>query len=418
MMRRSLVQIGLAALLLGGAGIAYFALVQTTPAATPNPPVEREWIVDTVTARKGDLQPTLRLTGRIVAARDAELRPMAEGQVIRVGPNFFAGGQVRAGELLLEIDRFDYEAALIDANAALLETRAALAEAESELQANRALVAFDREQEGLRKRDLARKQSLQGRGVVSQKGMDDADIAYLTARQQRVTRTQAIARLEAQIDGLRASVQRAEVHVSRAERSLADTRLLAPFDGVLVDVAASTGKRVGAGDRIARIVDSERLEALFHLSDAQFGRLASAGGVLGRPAEITWRAGKTVFRLDASLERVEGEFDAASGGVWVYAPIARDQNTLGLRAGAFVEVETPDIEYGNVVRLPEAAVHDGARAYVVVGGRLDERAVVVLGREGPDLIVTGAIDDGDQVVTTRIPEIGPGLKAQARGPAA
>ena len=82
--------------------------------------------------------------------------------------------------------------------------------------------------------------------------------------------------------------------------------------------------------------------------------------------------------------------------------------------GAFVEANTPDIEYSNAVRLPEAAVHGSGRVYVAADGRLRERVVRILGRDAGDLIVTGDLQPGDDVVTTRIPEIGPGLKVRAR----
>lgn len=411
-------QIGAVVALLGGALAIVALLILTRPEAAQRPPAEREWIVDTITVEKGALQPTLRLTGRIVAARDAELRPLAVGQVIEIGPNFYAGGQVLKGELLVQIDPFEYEADAADAAAAVVEAKAALAEASADLKSNRALIGFDREQESLRRRDMNRRRDLKKRGAVSEKSMDDARIAYLAARQSRITRTQTIEKMEAHVTRLEASVARADVRLRRARRALEETRLLAPFDGVLVDVSATIGKRVSANDRIARIVDSQRLEALFHISDAQFGRLSAAGGVKGRPAEIIWRAGATAVRLQATLARVEGEFDAASGGVWVYAPILPDQNAIGLRPGAFVEAETPDIEYANVVRLPEAAAHGQTRAYVLqADGRLGERTIVVLGRERGDLIVSGDLEPGDLVVTTRIPEIGPGLKARARDPA-
>ncbi|MGZ0189694.1 MAG: efflux RND transporter periplasmic adaptor subunit [Alphaproteobacteria bacterium] len=417
-MKRSLIQVLAVVGLLGGAAAISFFLVWTKPEAATKAPEEREWVVDVINVTRSDLQPTLRLTGRIVAAKDAELRPLAVGRIIEIGPNFYAGGKVAKGDLLVAIDPFEYEAELADAGAAIDESKGSIAETQAEINSNRALIGFDREQEKLRKKDLDRKKRLEGRGVISAKSMDDARIAYISARQARVTRTQAIERLKAQAARLRASLTRAKVRLRRAERNMQETRLTAPFEGILVDVSASIGKRVGASDRIARIVDSEHLEALFHMSDAQFGRLAGAGGVKGRPAKIIWRAGDSAIRLDATLERIQGEFDAASGGVWVYAPIQMKQNMAGLRPGAFVEAETPDVLYGNVVRLPEAAVHDGVRVYIVRDGRLDERTIEILGRERGDLIVSGDLADGDHVVITRIPEIGPGLKARARDEAA
>lgn len=414
---RAFIQAGLALTLLLGGGLVFAMLLLTRPEASQRPLEEREWVVDTIAVEKGALQPTLRLTGRIVAARDAELRPLAVGRIVEIGDNFIAGGQVSKGDLLVQIDPFEYEAEAADAEAAVKEANASLAEVQADLKANKALIAYDREQETLRQRDMTRRRNLQKRGAVSTKSMDDARIAYLAARQARITRTQTIERLNAQAIRLEATASRAEVRLKRAQRSLAETRLTAPFDGVLVDVSATIGKRVSANDRIARIVDSRRLEALFHMSDAQFGRLAAAGGVKGRPATVVWRAGANSVRLKAMLERVEGEFDAASGGVWVYAPIMPDQNVIGLRPGAFVEAETPDVRYDGVARLPQSAVHGENRVYVLREGRLAERQVTVLGREQGTFIVSGDIATGEAAVTTRVPEIGPGLKARARGAA-
>lgn len=411
---RGAMQLLLVALVLGGAIGGFVLLKLTKPTAAERPIAEREWVVDILPAQKDDIQPMLRLSGRIVAARDAELRPLVDGRIIEVGSKFYSGGMVQSGDLLVAIDPFVYESELADSEAALAEATALRAETLAEIQASRALIGSDRQQENLRKRDLDRRKRLTGKGVISQKATDDSNIAYLSAQQARISREQGIKRFQAQSTRLAASIKRAEVRIRRAKRNLSETRLLAPFTGVLTDISAAIGKRVGPGDKVARIVDSENLEALFHMSDAQYGRLATSGGVAGRPATIIWGAAENAVRMHAMLSRTQGEFDAASGGVWVYAPIDATENAAGLRPGAYVEAETPDITYANVIRLPEAAVHGGTRVFVLEDGRLAERTVTVLAQDGKDLFVSGDFSDGDAIIVTRIPEIAPGLKARAR----
>lgn len=407
-------QLLLIGIVLALVGIGYFILHATMPVAAQRPILEREWVVDVLPVRKRDVQPTLKLFGRIVAAREAELRPLVEGPIIDVGPNFRSGGLVKKGDLLVAINPFSYEAELADANAAVAEANAARVETLAEIQSSRALISSDRQQEKLRKRDLDRRKRLTGRGVVSQKASDDSNIAYLTTRQTRIGREQGITRLQAQAARLAASVTRAEVRVSRAKWSLGQTKLTAPFDGVLTEISGGIGKRVSPNDKIAKIIDNKHIEALFHMSDTQYGRLAATGGIAGRPAMIIWRAGPNSVRMQATLARTEGEFDAASGGVWVYAPIAADQNSNELRPGAYVEAETPDIRYSDVVRVPESAVHGGNQVFVLNEGRLAERSVKVLAQDGSSLLITGDLSNGDRLVTTRIPEIAPGLKARQR----
>ncbi|MFZ8897596.1 MAG: efflux RND transporter periplasmic adaptor subunit [Alphaproteobacteria bacterium] len=411
---KKLVQLLVVFALLGSAGGFFALLVLTKPEAASNPAEEREWVVDTISIKRTNLQPNLKLFGRIISSRDADLRPLVEGRIVETGSNFYAGGRVRKGELLVAVDTFKYETEIVDAEAAVLEANAALEEAKSDLAANQELVVFDKEQETLRKIDLDRKKSLLGNGVVSGKSFDDARFAYLSSRQNRVVRFETIARLKAQVSRLTASVTRAEVRLKRAKRDLEETRLHAPFDGILVDVSAAIGKRVSSSDKIARLIDLERLEARFHMSDAQFGRLAVNGGFQGRPAEIIWRAGETLIKLNATLSRVQGEFDATSGGVWLYAPISGGQNIYDLRPGAFVEARTPDISYENVFRVPESAVYDSERVYFVKNGRLVEESISVLTLDGFDALISGDIAEDSRLVVTRIPEIAPGLKVQIR----
>ena len=66
------------------------------------------------------------------------------------------------------------------------------------------------------------------------------------------------------------------------------------------------------------------------------------------------------------------------------------------------------------MRVPESAVHGGNRVFVLNEGRLAERAVTVLAQDGTSLVITGDLSNGDELVTTRIPEIASGLKARPR----
>ena len=88
-------------------------LEATRPVVAPTLPEERAWPVSVVSAARIDAQPELRLYGEIVAGREVELRPLVAGTVIDVGPRFLNGGVVRAGELLVAIDPFDYHADIV-----------------------------------------------------------------------------------------------------------------------------------------------------------------------------------------------------------------------------------------------------------------------------------------------------------------
>ena len=81
---------------------------------------------------------------------------------------------------------------------------------------------------------------------------------------------------------------------------------------------------------------------------------------------------------------------------------------------AFVDVTLADRLYKNVVRLPESALHDGATVYVAISGVLEARQVEVVARGHDNVLVRGALASGELVVTTRLPEIGPGLQVDIK----
>ena len=362
-----------------------------------------------------DVQPSISAYGEVVAQRDVELRALVAGPVVAVGENFVNGGTVRAGDLLVEIDPFEYRAAVTEAEAALAEARAQLAESRAELGAEQSGLAEDRTQLALAERELARREALLAKGTAAQKTVDDALV-------RRSERARAVSATERRAAGLRARlarqdavIARSRVALERAERDLENTRLIAPFDGYLTGISAALGKRLGVNDRVVRLLDQARLDIRIQLSDGDYGRLvSSAAGLRGRPVEVTWRAGERNFPFRAVIQRADGEVDAASGGVRVYARIEDAGARVPLRPGAFVEVRIPDRVYRGAARLPETALVGGDTVYAVVEGRLEPRPVALLARVGNDVVVSGGIADGERVAATRFPEIGPGVKVQVR----
>ena len=395
---------------LGAAVMVFQFMVATKPPVIRKPVEEKVHFVDTVTASRGTVSPQLVLYGNIVAGREVELRPLVSGRVIRVAGTFADGGIVRKGDLLVEIDPFDYRIAVTERKAQLAEAQARLTEIEADLKGEKALIGHERNQIALRQRDLARRKSLVERGAGTVKLLDDSKLALSAQRQRLDERIRRAATLEARLVQQKAVIVRAEWALTRAERNLRDTRLVVPFDGFLRDISIEIGKKVGVNDKIARLTDAGRFEAEFQVSDAQYGRLVRDGRVIGRPASVVWQTGGRDFTFPATIARVSGRVSSASGGVNLFARLQATDTTTLLRPGVFVEVQIADTPYRNVFRLPDDALDSGRFVYVVVDERLVRRPVSVAGRVGNDILVRGKIADGDRIVARTFPEIGPSLK--------
>lgn len=401
-------------MLVGALAIAGY-LQATKPELAPEAPAERVWLVSTIEAAVADRQPELLAYGEIVAQRDVEMRALVAGQIVAVGKNFIDGGRVREGDLLVQIDPFEFDASVASGEAQVKEAGARLTEIEAQIDAEASNLTYDREQLEIAEREWQRRDALAKDSIISEKSLDDARLA-------RNERARTVALGERNLQMQRASAERqraviaqAEVSLKRARRDLRNTRLLAPFDGYLTETGAAIGKSLPVNGQVARLIDLSQLEAKIHLSDEEFGRLVNAPkGLLKRAARVVWRVGAESFRYDAEIARVGAEIDAASGGVQAYARIETADAQTSLRPGAFVEVFLRDRLYRQVARLPESALHDDERVYVVVDGRLQPRLVALVARIGNDVLVEGELAHGESVATTRFPGIGPGVKVTVR----
>lgn len=359
-------------ILLATAGIIAM-LVLTRPSMAPVEQAEIEWPVKVTTVNFQDLRPVLKLYGEIVAGRESELRALTPGPIAEVGDNFREGGAVVRGELLLRVDPFDYEIALA-------EQRAATVEAEAQLR--------------LKEQDMQRIEALFAEGNVSAQQRDTALL---------------------ELEMARAALERNRASARRAERDLADTRLVAPYGGVLVDVAANLGRQLSTTDRVARIVDPASLEVGFPLSNEQYGRLMSEGSLTGRAVRIFWEIGETELEYEGRIERIGGEIAAASGGIRVFAGLLDTSLDTPLRPGAFVRIELEDRMYPRVARVPDTALYGKDRVFVVRDGRLRARHVDLLGYDGEMMLLGAApersLSNGDQVVITQLREAGENARA-------
>lgn len=351
-------------------------LMATRPKLQPVVNEERVWPVEVIELQRGDVQPMLELFGEVVSGRRSELRAMVPGAIVAVGPNFREGAKVAKGELLVQIDPFEYENDVA-------EQKALLAEAEVRMRTV--------------ERDLKRVRELYNENNVSEQNLDDA---LLAVEQQAAT------------------LEQRRIGLARAQRALRESRLTAPYAGVVNGVSADLGKQLSVNDKVAEVIDTGRLEVRFTLSNAQFGRILGDSATLeGRPVNVAWEVGSETLEFAATLARVGAEIDSTTGGVELYADIRSDAATP-LRPGAFVWTRMPDRTYRDVFRAPDSALYGNDTVYVVREGRMEERRIKVVGYTGDDILFVPAGDppllDGDQVITTQIREGGAGIRVDVR----
>jgi RND family efflux transporter MFP subunit len=423
--------VALAAGLIAAGLAANRYMVATKPAPPVRPTLEVARPVEQTIARIVTAEPTLLLYGQVTAGRTVDLRMLVGGEVREVSPRLLDGGRVEAGEVLVAVDAFDWEGALVRARTELAEAEARIAETNARITLERDAAKRAVEQRQMAERETERLTTLQARGVTSNAALDASASRLAAALSAVEGRDNMVRVLEAQRARETASLDRLRWNVEKAARDVRNTRLTAPFAGVVSNVAAELGRLLNVNDRVATLVDLDRLEVRFTLTDGQYARLVAArapsptgasAGATGKAAPLTglavvivWQGGGRELRIPGRIDRVSPVIAAASGGIDIFAVVERHAESAVLRPGAFVSVEAPDVAYRGVVRLAQSALHPGSQVFVIgADNRLTAVAVEVAGYDGEHVLVRGSIRDGQRILTTRLPDAGPGLLVRAR----
>lgn len=407
----------MAAILFGG---FYFMnmLIEAKEEPPKRPPFKTVYTVDTVIAQSGNFQPSMIVYGEVQASKTVDLRSLVAGKIVEVNPRLQVGSRVEKGEMLFQIDKFNYETALDSAQSTVIETKARISENEAMILIEEARIKSLQQQLALAQSDWTRISELQKRGSATPRSVEEREL-IVSQRSQSLEQSQLnLVAEKSRIEQLKAVLTRSERSIVQAERDLKDTALLAPMTGVIRENNASEGRLIGANDMIVSMYRDDKLEVRFTLTDQRFGRIQSdKTGIIGREVEVIWVVGGEEYRYPATIERIGAQITSDRGGVEVIAGIKGEVQGSPLRPGAFVEVIVPDKAFEGNFRVPETALYDNTKIYVSVDGQLDERIVKVLARDGDAIIIDGELSNGDKILTTRIAEISEGLNVRPPQPA-
>jgi membrane fusion protein (multidrug efflux system) len=336
------------------------------------------------------------------------------GEVIELSTNFQEGGSVKAGDVLLRVDPTDAESNLRVAQADLQEAEAELTDAERGLNIAEDDLAAARGQLDLRVAALTRQRNLADRGVGTESSVETVALSEASARQSVLSKRQSLATAAARVDQGKNGVLRAEINVSEAERALANTQVVAAFDGTLSDVSAALGAILNANEQIGSLIDPSDLEIAFRVSTQQYSNLASATGVL---PELPVVASLSMADLDLTAQgRITRESAAVGTGQTGRQLFASLETSLGLRPGDFVTVRILEPVISGVALIPSAAVDAGNTVLALTAdNRLEVLSAPILRRQGDDVLVDAAAISGRQIVSERSPLLGAGIRVKVIG---
>jgi len=366
--------------------------------------------VDVVPARSTPLTQTVVVSGRVLAPARVDVGATITGRVQTVGVD--EGDHVKAGQVLVELERAELNAALAQAVATeqAAATRIAQWRDVATVSAREQLVQAEANYRNI-ERDAARQEQLFKQGFIGESRLDEARRAAAVAKSQYETaRAVSAASAPAGVDRRLLDDQLAQARAARetAVAKLAQTMLRAPAAGVVLDRNVEPGDIVQPGKRLlALALDGDvRLTALIdekNLAVLRVGQRArvSADAYPNQPfaAELSYLSPG----IDAQRGTVEAKF-----AVPAPPPFLRSDMTVS------IDIEVAARADGLVI--PAAAVRElqSRQPWVLVvrDGRAARQQVQIGARTAEQVEVLSGLVAGAEIVTT--PDIAPGARLHKR----
>ncbi|MFG6490553.1 efflux RND transporter periplasmic adaptor subunit [Roseateles sp. BYS78W] len=367
----------LSALALGAMGVGLTGCGQSngqTAAAAPPPPE-----VGVVTVAPGQADLAAELPGRLEAFRVAQVRARAAG--ILQKRLFTEGSDVKAGQVLFEIDAAPYRATLASAQATLARAEANLVQAQALAD---------------RYAPLAKTQA------VSQQEALNAQAAALQAK--------------ADVAAGKAAVQTAQINLGYAT-------VTSPIAGRIGRALVTEGALVGQGEvtQLAVVQQIDKLYVNFTQSAAEVMRLrqALADGKLqgaGKDAakvQVLLEDG-SVYPQPGKLLFSDLSVDPSTGQITLRAELPNPKGLL--LPGLYVRVRLAQAEVDGAVWLPQQAVARGATGASVLvvadDGSVSARPVKLGPAQDGKALVLGGLKAGEKVIVDGLQKTKAGGKAR------
>ena len=383
--------------------------------------------------RRGELRPTIELTGSVISGARSRIGFERAGRVVMLVA--LEGAAVEAGDVLASLDARDAEAALVRASAAQTlaerELERVLAGERDEVKRRlQAELAVREAEADLARRDAERGEELVRTQVVSESTLDALRAARTTADSRVQAAREALAQAQAGSRAEDIAVQRAQVELRRAEVALAQRELdkcelRAPFPAFVVRRLAAMGDSLAAGAPVLELVDRSRREVEVEIP-------ASAAARLGAQPRLRLRLDEVrEFELETALDAFVPVADELSRVFRGVARLDATEDTAGrLKPGMFVRARLELASLSDVLLVPSDALRVMGQGTVVVRAKagagpdgapslaaefVPVRVLGAVGGESAIEALDASLAAGERVVTNGAAMAFPGAPLLPRG---
>lgn len=370
-----------------GAGIAAAAmLISSRKEPERKETVDRGTLVETIEVERSRHVIEVETKGTVTAAQRVVVQPQISGRITWIHEDLVPGGLIEKGEPLFRIDPRDYRLA-VD------QRKTSVEQAEAQLRIEKGQQRVARQEWELFKDQIDDSQN-------------DPSLA-LREPQQRVAEV---------------SVEAAKSQLAKAKLDLSRATVRAPFNLMVDSENVEPGQLVGPNSTTASVVGTDHfwVRASVPVDRLQYIAVPGVNGDEGSPVTVIQTVGSNSIERKGRVARLLGELDTAGRMARVLVEVEDPLNLkaadeggvrgIPLLLSSYVTVRFDGEQPMDVIEIPRTALREGNEVWVNDDGKLDVRTAVVVWRRDATVYLSSGLEEGDELVVSRISTPLPGMK--------
>ncbi|GAB3090980.1 efflux RND transporter periplasmic adaptor subunit [Aestuariicella hydrocarbonica] len=315
--------------------------------------------------------------GSVQPRTQSLLVSQVNGVIIEVNPIFRDGGFFNKGDVLVQIDDRDYQAAAKVAKSELLQAQLSLEEEKA--RSHQAQKDWQRLGDGEPASDL-------------------------------VLRKPQLAAAQAQLFSAQANFEKAQLDLER-------TRIRAPYNGRVKSAMVDLGQFVNSNSQLAEIFATDVVEIRLPLKNSELAMInlpENYRGLAVSPEEypdvmIESDLGEHQ-QWQGKIVRTEAAIDENSHQLYVVAQIqdpfaVAQSDKTPLKIGQYVTARIDGKTVKNALVVPASSVYQGSYLYVIENGALQRRNVALSFQTSEQAVISQGLTPGSEVIVSPLGQV-------------